>query len=225
MVGIIAAMDVEIQALKKRMTCVEEKNIKNIEFTVGKLSGVDIVLCKSGIGKVYAAISTTILIDEFKPDYLINIGSAGSLKSNIRVGSVVIPHVIAHHDCDVPGWPKGFNQDKRAYKADEALLQIAETLKDERTYFDPMVSGDSFIYLKSQTTKILEEYPEAGCSEMEGASVAQTASFFNVPFIVIRSISDVTIEEGNEISFEEFVVVAAENSAEYCQRFVMEKNK
>ena len=222
MVGIIAAMDVEIQALKKRMTCVYEKVIKNIEFTTGKLSGVDVVLCKSGIGKVYAAISTTILIDEFKPDYLINIGSAGSLKSNIRVGSVVIPRVIAHHDCDVPGWPKGFDQDKRAYKADESLLNVAYKLKDDNTYFDPMVSGDSFIYLKSQTTKILEDYNEAGCCEMEGASVAQTANFFNVPFIVIRSISDVTIEDGNEVSFEEFVVVAAENSAAYCEKFVME---
>ena len=222
MIGIIAAMDEEINALKDLMTDVEEKTIDHIDFFQGKIDDNEIVLCKSGIGKVYATIATTTLIKNYAPTFIINIGSAGSLNLNIRVGSVVIPPVIAHHDCQVPGWPTGFEGSKRAYQADKKLLALAESLKDEHTYFVPMETGDSFICEKSQTTPILENFKEAGCCEMEGASVAQTATFFEVPFIVIRSISDVTLEDGNEVDFDAFLKVAAVNSANYCRRFVKE---
>ncbi len=222
MIGIIAAMAQEINALKNLMTEVEETKHQNIEFFIGKLDDQCVVLCKSGIGKVYSTIATTILIQNYHPTFIINIGSAGSLNLNIRVGSVVIPPIVAHHDCQVPGWPTGFEGSKRAYHADEKLLELAKDLKDEHTYFVPLVSGDSFICQSSQTKTILERFPEAGCCEMEGASIAQTASFFDVPFIVIRSISDVTLEDGNEVDFDAFLKVAAVNSANYCRNFVKE---
>ena len=221
MIGIIAAMDVEVNALRELMQDTEIKNVRNVEVTTGLLSGKEVVLCQSGVGKVFAAISTTVILDEFDIEYIINIGSAGSLDSNVRVGSVVIPEMIAHHDIDVPGWDKGFVEtNKRLYHADEKLINRAKTLADDKTYFGPMVSGESFIYLPSQTTKIIADYPGVVCCEMEGAAIAQTCDFMHVPFIIIRSISDVTIEEGNEVSYDEFVVVAAKNSAKYCEKFV-----
>ena len=225
MIGIIAAMEEEIDALKSLMTEVKKDDVQNIVFYKGKLEKEDIVLCQSGVGKVFATIATTVLIQNYHPTYIINIGSAGSLNLNIRVGSVVIPPIVAHHDCDVPGWPKGFEGSKRAYRADSHLIEIAKNIQDNHTYFVPMVSGDSFICEKSQTTKILKDFPEVGCCEMEGASIAQTATFFDVPFIIIRSISDVTLEDGNEVNFEEFLKVASVNSAVYCKKFIKEANR
>ena len=223
MIGIIAAMDVEVNALRELMNNVEIKNLRNVEFTTGLLSDKEVVLCQSGVGKVFAAISTTVMLDEFDIEYVINIGSAGSLDAKVRVGSVVIPKLIGHHDIDVPGWDKGFVEtNKRLYHADAKLIERAKKLADDKTYFGPMVSGESFIYLPSQTTKIINEFPGVVCCEMEGAAIAQVCDFMKVPCIVIRSISDVTIEEGNEVSFEEFVKVAAKNSAKYCERFVKE---
>lgn len=226
MIGIIAAMEEEIAAFLALMSDHQVQKIKGITFYQGRLAGRDVVLCQSGVGKVYAAISTTILIDSFPIDYIINIGSAGSLDASIDIGSVVIPDLIAHHDCDVVGWVKGFNEEnKRMYRADARLLKIARLLADEKTYFLPLVSGDSFINLPEQTTKILKEYPQAACCEMEAASIAQTASFFDVPFIIIRGISDVTVKEGSETDFLTYLAVAAKNSAAFCQRYIEQEEK
>lgn len=226
MIGIIAAMEEEIAAFLELMGEHQVEEIKGVKFYHGVLAKRDVVLCQSGVGKVYAAISTTILIDSFPIEYIINIGSAGSLKSSIGVGSVVIPDLIAHHDCDVVGWVKGFNdENKRMYRADEHLLKIAEMIADEKTYFLPLVSGDSFINLPEQTTKILNEYPQAACCEMEAASIAQTASFFKVPFIIIRGISDVTIKDGSEMDFLDYLHIAAKNSAVFCQRYIEQEEK
>lgn len=220
MIAIIAAMNEEVEALTALMTNLNNKDIKGINFYTGNLNNKEVVVCQSGVGKVNAAISTTILIDSFEIEYIINIGSAGSLRNDIRCGSVVIPEVVAHHDCNVPGWPKGFEGGKRTYYPDNNLISKAKKIADDKTYFVPLVSGDSFIYLPSQTEKILNDYKDAGCCEMEGASIAQTADFFKVPFIIIRSISDVTIEDGNEMAFEDFLPIAAKNSAVYCEKFV-----
>ena len=105
------------------------------------------------------------------------------------------------------------------------MIDVSKKIADRNTYYGNLVSGDSFIYLKEQTDKILNEYPDAFCSEMEGTSIAQTADALKTPLIIIRSISDVTVEEGNEISFEEFLPVAAKNSAEFCKKFILEMNK
>lgn len=223
MIGIIAAMPVELEALKKRMTQCEELIHGPISFTKGLLSNKEVVLMQSGVGKVSTAIRVTVLIEQFKPELLINIGSAGSLKSDIRVGDVVIATKVAHHDIFVPGWPKGFDQDKTCYKADEKAIEVCKTLKtDLNCHFGPMTSGDSFICEVSQTDKILKEFPESLCVEMEANAVGQTATFYNIPFLILRSMSDVAIEEGNEVVFEEFVAVASEHSAAYCEAFVGE---
>lgn len=225
MIAIIAAMDEELDALKKLMSDVREKDMDGFFVFEGKIEDNDVVLCKSGVGKTYAAISTTLIIKNYHPEYIINIGSAGSLRHDIRPGSVVIPVVCAYHDVEVPGWPKGFKDGRRTYYLDEKLIDVSKKIADRNTYYCNLVSGDSFIYLKEQTDKILNEYPDAFCSEMEGTSIAQTADALKTPLIIIRSISDVTVEEGNEISFEEFLPVAAKNSAEFCKKFILEMNK
>ena len=225
MIAIIAAMDEELDALKKLMSDVREKDMDGFFVLEGKIEDNDVVLWKSGVGKTYAAISTTLIIKNYHPEYIINIGSAGSLRHDIRPGSVVIPVVCAYHDVEVPGWPKGFKDGRRTYYLDEKLINVSKKIANRNTYYGNLVSGDSFIYLKEQTDKILNEYPDAFCSEMEGTSIAQTADALKTPLIIIRSISDVTVEEGNEISFEEFLPVAAKNSAEFCKKFILEMNK
>ena len=116
MIAIIAAMDEELDALKKLMSDVREKDMDGFFVFEGKIEDNDVVLCKSGVGKTYAAISTTLIIKNYHPEYIINIGSAGSLRHDIRPGSVVIPVVCAYHDVEVPGWPKGFKDGRRTYE-------------------------------------------------------------------------------------------------------------
>lgn len=220
MIAIIAAMDVEVNAFKILMTNIKEDDN---HFFLGELSGVDVVLAKSGVGKVGASIITTSLINHYDIDLVINIGSAGGLKKGIQIGDIIIASDVAHHDIDIPGWPKGFNQYKTCFHANEALLKLVQNVKtDLKCHFGPMVSGDSFICKASQTTKIITEFPEALCVEMEASSVAQCANYFNVPFLILRSISDITIEDGNEVDFEKFVHTAAKNSADFCAKVIKE---
>ncbi len=220
MIAIIAAMDVEVDAFKRLMSDVKiDKN----GYIIGKLAKKDIVLAKSGVGKVGAAINTTKLALLYDIHLIINIGSAGSLSKDVRIGDVVIANDIAFHDIEVPDWPKGFNQSVTCYHTNRELLAKIKIVDTElKCHFGPMVSGDSFIMHKEQTDKILKEFPGVLCVEMESASIAQTATYFGIDFLILRSISDVTIEEGNEIDFDEFVGHAAINSANYTKKVIEE---
>ena len=226
MIGIIAAQDEEIKDIKELMTDIQKLNIEGMEFYKGRLSESDVVLCKSGVGKVKATIAAVILHQIFKPCFIINIGSAGSLKKHIRVNDVVIPRLIAQYDAKAPGWEVGFKKgNPHLYEADARLLKIAEALKDEKTYFEDMVSGDRFIYLDRDVEEILSEYPSAACVEMEAGAIAQTCHFLKIPFIIIRGISDVTIEKGSEMTYEEYLLSAAKTSALYCQNFIKKERE
>lgn len=220
MIGIIAAMDIEVVAFKDIM---DDAKQSEGGFWTGKIANHDVVLARSGVGKVGAAITTTSMIKIYSPKLIINIGSAGSLKNDVLIGDVVIASDVAFHDVEVPGWPKGFDQDKTCFHADKQLLLQLETLQhDHKYHIGPMVSGDSFIMHKSQTDKILKEFPQALCVEMEAAAVGQCASFFKLPFLILRAISDITIQDGNDVDFETFVQKAAVHSAEFTKKFITE---
>lgn len=220
MIAIIAAMDEEVNAFKDLMT---DCHIDDNGLYLGKIKNKEVVLAKSGVGKVEAAITVTRLYYLYDLSLIINIGSAGALKDNIAIGDVVIGSDIAFHDVEVPGWPKGFEQDVTCYHCDKALLaKVKEIKTDLNCHYGPMVSGDAFVCKDDQVEKILKEFPEALCVEMEAASIAKTATYFKLPFLIFRSISDITIKEGNEVDFDIFLVAASKNSASFTAKIIKE---
>ncbi len=224
MIGIIGAMDEEIQEILNVTKNVKHNRYHNIDFYEGIMNHTPVVIMKSGVAKVAAAMTTTVLCEHYDVKGLINIGTAGGLKDDEEVLDVVVSTKVAHHDVDVTpfNWPRGFDQTKTCYCADERYVKAIKSVinSKDRVWVGPMVSGDSFIYNEKQVSEILKYYPEALCAEMEAAAVAQVATHFNKPFVIIRSLSDITLRENNDLAFDEYVVIASKRSAEWCYKVV-----
>ena len=205
MIGIIGAMDKEVDDLKELMSGPKDvslrpivKNISGMDFWEGTLSGHDIVLVRSGIGKVNAAVAAEILAVVYKVRAIINTGIAGSLDARIDIGDIVLATDAMEHDMDVAGlgYERGIvpDQEVSIYPADEGLRTIAKKAcekvnKDIRVFEGRVVSGDQFISNKEQKEAIIRSVGGI-CTEMEGAAIAHTAWLSKVPYLVIRSISD-----------------------------------
>jgi adenosylhomocysteine nucleosidase len=227
-IGIIGAMEVEVVKLRDQLSNRNEQKKGSFVFYTGTLNNVEIVLLQSGIGKVNAAIGAAILIDNFQPDYVINTGAAGGFSGDLKVGDIVISKEVIHHDMDctvfgykigqVPGMPASFI-------ADEKLISLAEKsvhlLTDLQTKKATILTGDQFMNNAEATNKIKTLFPNAEAVEMEGAAIAQTCYQFNIPFVVIRSISDIAGQE-NAMEYQEFVEIAAVNSAKMVTEMVRE---
>lgn len=224
MIGIIGAMDEEIQEILNVMEEVEHQSFHGIDFYHGIMNHTPVVVMKSGVAKVAAAMTTTVLLEHYDVKGLINIGTAGGLREEEEVLDVIISSKVAHHDVDVTpfGWPRGFDQTKTCYAADKRYIEAIEKVIDEkdRVFVGPLVSGDSFIYRQDQVDEILKNYPEALCAEMEAAAVAQVAVHYGKPFVVIRSLSDITLRDNNDVTFDEYVVIASKRSAKWCYKVV-----
>jgi adenosylhomocysteine nucleosidase len=215
-IGIIAAMDEEVHCIKDKLVIKQQVKISGFDFYFGTLSGKEVILSQSGIGKVNAAICTTLLIQTFKCRAIINTGAAAGLLPDMSVGDVVISEHVMHHDVDVtafdyelgqvPGMPLAFD-------ADKALVAALKKFSDDRfphaIHTGYIISGDSFV---DDARPIKEKFPVACALEMESGAVAQTCHRFDIPFVIVRSISD-NGEKGADISFDKFVKIAGENSA------------
>ena len=219
-IAVIGAMEQEVELLRNALTNTETQTIANSEYTTGTYEGKEVVLLKSGIGKVNAAMSTTILLHTFKPDVVINTGSAGGYDPALEVGAVVISDEVRHHDVDVTifGYEMGqVPQMPPAFKSDEKLMEIAKlavTEVGEHQYGVGLIcSGDSFMNDPVRVEKVREYFPQMKAVEMEAAAVAQVCHQFCTPFVVIRALSDIAGKESN-ISFDEFLPVAAKHSTE-----------
>lgn len=227
MIGIIGAMEEEIEILKSQMVELEEIKIAHTVFYKGLLNGKEIILTQSGIGKVNVAISTALLINEFKPAYIINTGSAGALQPGLSLGDVVISSEVAYHDADarafgyeigqIPGMPATYKADQELFKkVDKVLKSLSQNGKEGL-----IVSGDSFIGTSAQRQTILASFPHALAAEMEAAAIAQTCFQFNTPFIITRAISDLADEEAG-MTFETFLKVASQSSSKMVSELVKE---
>lgn len=219
MLGIIGAMDVEVEQVKATMEEVTVETVAGMEFYKGVLKGKEAVVVRSGIGKVNAAICTQILVDRYHVDAVINTGIAGSLKNEINIGDVVLSIDTVQHDMDASGfgYPVGqIPQMKEfAFPADQGLLKIAEDCcKDVNpevgVFAGRVVSGDQFISDKAKKTWIAENFG-GFCTEMEGAAIAQAAYLNGVPFLIIRAISDKADDSAN-MDYEEFEAKAVLHS-------------
>lgn len=221
LIAIIAAMEEEISPLKSQLQNIVTETIAGFEFYRGSLYSKNVILLKSGIGKVNAAMSTTLLLKLFKPDYVINTGSAGGFSLDLNIGDLIVSNKVCHHDVDVsafgyelgqlPGLPNYFLPDPRLLKKTMAHLDL---LSDVPHRVGLIASGDRFVHEESDVAELKVQFPEIMACEMEAAAVAQACHHFNVPFVVIRAISDIPGKE-NAISFETFLIHAAQNYTQF----------
>lgn len=226
--GILVAMEEEIKHLLQEIKSYKIIEIANQKFYDGMINGKPVTIVQSGIGKVNASIATTLLIQEFNVDAVINTGSAGALQEGMKIGELVISKELTYHDVnnEVFGYIYGqIPQMPERYAADAKLSQSIKDLAASQSWdvhSGLIVTGDSFVGSTEGIKKIKENFTTALVTEMEGAAVAQTCHQFNVPFVVIRAVSDTADEEAS-IDFDEFVILAGKRSAELVLSFI--KNK
>lgn len=224
-IGIIGAMEHEIEKLtKEEMKSESTVSKAGLLFHVGKIGDTDVVIVKSGVGKVNAALCAQILVDCFQVTHLLNTGIAGSLDHNINIGDIVICTDAMQHDMDLTplGFAPGFipalgaGRDLNNFPADPYLRSLAAeacraVAPGIGIHEGRIVSGDQFISSSAQRTRLVSTF-HAICTEMEGAAIAHTAFVNEIPFIVLRAISDKADEEA-DVSYETFEHQAAENCA------------
>ena len=219
MLGIIGAMDTEVAKLKEVMEDVKITKAASMEFYEGTLNGSRAVVVRAGVGKVNAACCTQTLIDRFPVSCVINTGIAGSLKAEIDIGDVVLATDAVEHDMDVAalGYAPGKIPDMEAesFEADAKLRKIAKEScekvnSDISEYEGRVVTGDQFISSKEKKAWLTETFGGC-CAEMEGAAIAHTAYLNQIPFLIVRAISD-KADDSAQMDYPTFEAKAIEHS-------------
>lgn len=228
-IGIIGAMEEEIILLKEKITIDNVMDIANMSFYVGHINNHNIIIVKSGIGKVNGAVCTQILIDKFDVECVINTGAAGALGSNLNIGDIIISLDTIQHDVDATGFGYRLGEIPRmgtsVFKADTELINLAKKAsekvdKEHKVFIGRIVSGDQFISSLDKKNKIYEDF-KGYCTEMEGAAIAHVCYLNKIPFVIIRAISD-KADHSAEINFNEFVNKAAKHSSEMIDYMIQE---
>lgn len=217
--GIIGAMEQEVETLLEQMENKTAFTKAGSTFYEGKLAGLDAVVVQCGIGKVNAALCVQILCDCFAVTHVVNTGIAGSLCADLDIGDLVISRDAMYHDFDCVhfGYPMGKvpGMDVVAFPADEVLQELAftaaEAVNPGHTKRGRVASGDKFVADKTVKDCIIE-ITGALCTEMEGAAIAQTAYRNSVPFVIIRAISD-KADNSAEMDYPTFERIAAHRCA------------
>jgi len=224
-IGIIGAMELEVETLKSKLTGLEVTERAGMQFFAGSLNGTDVVICQSGIGKVNAALCVQIMADLFSVTHVVNTGIAGSLDAALDIGDVAISTDVMYHDFHVApfGYPVGQvpGMDVHAFPADAAMADAAEELckaQGINSRRGRIVSGDQFVCENGQKEKIIADCGGL-CTEMEGAAIAHAAYRNGIPVLVLRAISD-KADNSAEMDYPTFERMAAENSARLVEALV-----
>ena len=228
MLGIIGAMEEEVEKLKEQMTEVRVQAKASMEFYRGKLKGREVVVVRSGIGKVNAAICTQILADDYQVDGIINTGIAGSLRAEINIGDIVISTDAVQHDMDAVAF--GYKpvqiprMDTWSFPADQKLIEVAEAgcrkaLPELGVFTGRVASGDEFVAKRERKDQITEGF-QACCCEMEGAAIAQAAYLNHIPFVILRAISD-KADDSAHMDYPTFEAQAIRNSVKLILEMVV----
>ncbi|MDR0525561.1 MAG: 5'-methylthioadenosine/S-adenosylhomocysteine nucleosidase [Spirochaetaceae bacterium] len=231
MIGIIGAMEDEVALLRASLEKPECTVLGGFEFFAGKLGGKPAVLVRCGIGKVQAAMGCTLLIDRYKPDLVINTGSAGGVDPALSVGDAVISEGAVYHDVDVTAFGYAFGQVPglpAIFPTPENLIAGAEQAVNElkREGLLPagftqvrglIASGDAFMHDPARIAGVRQKFPEVKALEMEGAAVAQVCFCLKTPALIIRALSDIAGAE-SPTTFQEFLPQASKYSAEIVRR-------
>ena len=215
-IAIIVAEIEELEAIKQIMTNTKEINVYNLKIYFGDINNKKYLIARSGVGKVNAARTTQILIDKFNIEYVINTGSAGSLNDNLNIGDIVIGTELIQHDFDVTafGRERGYIPETgKIFKSNEDLIKKCENIEISNISIIKgiITSGDIFCTDIVMKEKIRAQF-KSDCVEMEGAAIAQVCYLSNIPFIVIRSISDLP-NGNNQLDFQEYLKIASKNCA------------
>lgn len=218
-IGIVGALDEEILHYKNGMKIISEEKKTGIIFYIGTFNDIPAVICKSGVGKVNASICSQILIDHYSVTHIIFTGVAGALDPILEIGDIVISTDSMQHDMDATAL--GFKlgeipySDVYLFKADLFLHNLAfsiskEMINQQKVISGRILSGDQFI---ADREKVIQLYHELGgaCTEMEGAAVAQVCYLNQIPFVIIRSISD-KADGSADVNFLEFTELASFHS-------------
>lgn len=224
MIGIIGAMKIEVDKIIAMLESKNSEYISGIEFVRGIFHNQDVVVAVSGVGKVNSAITTEAMILKYNPKLIINTGVAGALSPDLKIGDIAVSHDVVEHDMDTSplGDPKGFitglNLVKMKADADTVAL-FSSVLKELDINYEigTIASGDQFINSKEDKKRIVDEF-DAVCCEMEGASIGHVCTLNNIPFCVLRAISD-GADDSSHMTYEEFSKVAAENSIRVLEHF------
>ena len=218
-------MECEINQLKSLLENLEEITCRQFVFYKGKLFDNHVVIAKSGVGKVASAVCTQIMIDEFNPDYIINTGVAGGLKSGMEIGEIVIADKLVQHDFDatVLGYAKGYicnginPKEPTYFYPDKELVNkfeksLNKKVPDLKHHVGTIASGDMFVS-SDERKKEIKNLFDACAVEMEGAAIAHTATLNNVPFVIIRAISDLADNNASKR-----IVFTEEDNARICAK-------
>lgn len=225
--GVIGAMEEEVEILKKKMDIKETKKVAGMEFYEGTMDGKNIVLVRSGVGKVNMAACTQILIDEFKVSALVNSGVAGTMDTKLNQGDIVISTDAVQHDFDTTVFGDPLGEISRLgitfFKADKDMIdtakEAAKNVSGLHITQGRVASGDQFVAGGEVANRIKENFGDVAAVEMEGASMAQVAYLNKVPFVILRSISDKANGEA-DLSYEEFLPIAAKNASMLLEEFI-----
>jgi len=220
-IGIIGAMEPEVAVLRDQIENLTTQTYAGIEFCSGQINGHDVIVSMSGIGKVAAAVSATLLIEKYAPDCIINTGSAGGFDPKLNVGDVVIGSEVRHHDADLTVFGYEIGQLPKmpaAFLPHPELARVAREAMANSQCEVNIVEGliataDTFMSDPANVAKARANFPTMLAAEMEAAAIAQVCHLFTVPFVVIRSLSDIAGKESGQ-TFEEYLVTAAKNSAD-----------
>lgn len=228
-IGIIGAMELEVETLKSKMKDTKTTKKANMEFFEGTLNGVDVVIVRSGIGKVNAGICTQILSDLFEVTHIINTGIAGSLDAAIDIGDIVVSTDVLQHDMDacVFGYKPGEipQLGTVSFFADETMAKLAKCVCEKvnteiKVFSGRIVSGDQFICEKEVKEKLVQQFQPL-CTEMEGAAIGQAAYLNEIPFVILRAISD-KADNSAQMDYPVFERKAAEHCAKLVEELVAE---
>lgn len=220
LIGIIGAMDIEVQALKDLMTDPEIRTISTVDFYSGTINGMKVVVAVAGVGKVNAAVCTQTMILEYNPSYIINVGVAGGLAPELGIGDIAVAENVVEHDMDtspigdVPGYISGINIVRIPCDSwlSEMMCKASSHIDGIKVLKGTIASGDQFISTDAERRKITDNFG-AIAAEMEGASIGHVCYMNKVPFGVLRAISD-GANSDSSMDYPTFAKIAAAHSIE-----------
>jgi 5''-methylthioadenosine/S-adenosylhomocysteine nucleosidase len=229
-IAIIAAMEEEVAILKSKITNYQVERYLGCDFHLGQIAGCDIVLLQSGIGKVAAASGTTLLLNNYKVDAVINTGSAGGLFSTLNIGDIIVSKDVFYHDVDLtafgyqPGQMSGCPVTFAADQHYQSLAKLCIERHGVNAVEGSIGSGDAFINGKQTLANIKQTFPNAIAVEMEAAAIGHVCWLFKVPFVVVRAISDNGDNE-SAVDFQSFLKLAAKQSSLIVESMLSELAK
>lgn len=222
MIAIIAAMDAEVEAITSIMEHVERLEKSGVTFYKGILKETSLLVMKSGVGKGNASMATTILLENFVVDRVINIGTAGGLTQDESILDAVVSDQVVQHDFDT-SCIDGDDGIGLMFEADHDLADMCELALRNlgvRVHRGLIASGDQFIARDDQLNRLLHQFPKAICAEMEAGAIAQVCANYHVSFVVLRSLSDVAHKDDSHMDFLVYVKEAAKRSAAFTAELI-----